>query len=272
MRAFSLLDPERAYGRGEIPPGIEIDWIAQAPRRPRRAWAAVASLAGGRAYSELLYRSRALSRSLAAAAAAEKPSWIVAHSYHVGAGGARGGQPDLDRFSQSRLRDLAAHGRGAGGRRGGVVRAPPGAARPEPRGEAGGRRRRPLVRLPPRCRSPARARGARRADGRRQRRRPRALPDARAGAGGRDRLLRRRPVLAAQRRRRALDAREGLARVEARAALGARRDPRTRGARGPPRPGGRRTGPCSAKGPTRARTGPERPSPSCRCSPAGGRG
>ena len=84
VRAFSLLDPERAYGRGEIPPGVEIDWIAQAPRRPRRAWAAAASLAGGRAYSELLYRSRALSKSLAAAAAVEKPSWIVAHSYHVG--------------------------------------------------------------------------------------------------------------------------------------------------------------------------------------------
>ena len=57
VRAFSLLDPERAYGRGEVPPEIEIDWIAQAPRRPRRVWAAAASLSGGRAYSELLYRS-----------------------------------------------------------------------------------------------------------------------------------------------------------------------------------------------------------------------
>ena len=84
VRAFSLLDPERAYGEGEVPRGVEVEWIPQAPRRLRRAWAVAASLAGGRAYSELLYRSRALARSLAAAAAVERPSWIVAHSYHVG--------------------------------------------------------------------------------------------------------------------------------------------------------------------------------------------
>ena len=84
VRAFSLLDPERAYGGGHAPDELDIEWIGQAPRRPRRAWAAAASLAGGRAYSELLYRSRALARSLAAASAVEAPSWIVAHSYHVG--------------------------------------------------------------------------------------------------------------------------------------------------------------------------------------------
>jgi len=84
VRAFALLDPERAYGRGELPRGVEAEWIAQAPRRLRRAWAAAASLAGGRSYSERLYRSRALSSRLSAAVAAEPPSWIVAHSYHVG--------------------------------------------------------------------------------------------------------------------------------------------------------------------------------------------
>jgi glycosyltransferase involved in cell wall biosynthesis len=84
VRAFSLLDPERAYGGGELPRGVEVEWIPQAPRRLRRAWAGAASLAGGRAYSEILYRSRALAGSLAAAAAVEAPSWVVAHSYHVG--------------------------------------------------------------------------------------------------------------------------------------------------------------------------------------------
>lgn len=84
VRAFSLLDPERAYGGGEMPRGVEAEWIPQPPRRLRRAWAAAASLAGTEAYSERLYRSRGLSRGLAAAAAEEPPSWILAHSYHVG--------------------------------------------------------------------------------------------------------------------------------------------------------------------------------------------
>jgi polysaccharide biosynthesis protein PslH len=84
VRAFCLLDPERAYGGGEIPRGVEVEWISQPPRRLRRAWAAAASLVANEGYSERLYRSRGLSRSLAAAVAAEPPSWIVAHSYHVG--------------------------------------------------------------------------------------------------------------------------------------------------------------------------------------------
>ena len=93
VRAFSLLEPERAYGAGELPRGVDVEWISQPPRRLRRAWAAAASLAGTDAYSERLYRSRALSRRVAAEAAAERPSWIVAHSYHVGRAALSAGSP-----------------------------------------------------------------------------------------------------------------------------------------------------------------------------------
>ncbi len=93
VRAFSLLDPERAYGGGEVPRGVEIEWISQPPRRMRRAWAAAASLAGSASYSERLYRSRDLCRRVAARAAAERPSWVVAHSYHVAPPALEAGAP-----------------------------------------------------------------------------------------------------------------------------------------------------------------------------------
>jgi glycosyltransferase involved in cell wall biosynthesis len=83
VRALALRDPERAYGGGELPPGVDVEWIAQAPRGRRRAVAAASSLATGGAYPERLYRSEALSRRLAERTAAEAPAWIVAHSYHV---------------------------------------------------------------------------------------------------------------------------------------------------------------------------------------------
>jgi len=81
--AFSLLDPERAYGRGEFPPGVEVEWVPQPPRKRRRVAAAAASLALGGAYSEWLYRSRELERVLGERARTESPGWVVAHSYHV---------------------------------------------------------------------------------------------------------------------------------------------------------------------------------------------
>ena len=83
VRAFSLLDPDRAYGGGELPPGVAVEWIPQRARRLRRAGALVRSLATGRAYSELLYASEELARRVAAACAARRPAWVVAHSYHV---------------------------------------------------------------------------------------------------------------------------------------------------------------------------------------------
>jgi glycosyltransferase involved in cell wall biosynthesis len=83
VRAFSLLDPERAYGRGRVPPGVEVEWLPQRPRGARRLSAVAASLTSGHSYSELLYRSGRLARRLAEATAARPPQWIVAHSYHV---------------------------------------------------------------------------------------------------------------------------------------------------------------------------------------------
>jgi glycosyltransferase involved in cell wall biosynthesis len=80
--AFSLEDPERAYG-GVAPEGVSIERIPQRARRVRRAGAAAKSLVSRRPYSELLYRSPALERRLAEACAKRAPAWIVAHSYHV---------------------------------------------------------------------------------------------------------------------------------------------------------------------------------------------
>ncbi|MEP6993765.1 MAG: glycosyltransferase [Acidobacteriota bacterium] len=92
VRAFCLLDPQRAY-RGELPEGIEIEWIPQAPRSRRRAIAAAGSLLTGRAYSERLYRSVRLERRIAALAAQERPCGIVAHSYHVAPAALSAGRP-----------------------------------------------------------------------------------------------------------------------------------------------------------------------------------
>ena len=93
VRAFALLDPERAYGGGQFPAGVEVEWIPQSPRRPRRAAAAVASLLSGRPYSQQLYRSRQLERSLATLAQSQRPRWIVAHSYHVAPAALLAGRP-----------------------------------------------------------------------------------------------------------------------------------------------------------------------------------
>jgi len=82
VRAFILKAPH--LPDGEYPDGVEAREFAQAGRSRRRALAAAESLAFSRAYPPLLYRSRALVRALEAAASQERPTWIVAHSYHVG--------------------------------------------------------------------------------------------------------------------------------------------------------------------------------------------
>ncbi len=82
VRAFALRDPERAY-EGEFPPGVDAELVTQAPRRRRRAGAALASLLAGGAYSERLYRSGRLARRVSSLARREEPRWIVAQSYHV---------------------------------------------------------------------------------------------------------------------------------------------------------------------------------------------
>ena len=93
VRAFALLDPQRAYGGGELPRGLAVEWIPQARRGIRRVAAAASSLFTGGPYSERLYRSARLERRLAEAAAADPPRWIVAHSYHVGPAAFAAGPP-----------------------------------------------------------------------------------------------------------------------------------------------------------------------------------
>jgi glycosyltransferase involved in cell wall biosynthesis len=93
VRAFCLRDPERAYGGGEFPPGVDAEFVPQAPRGARRAGAALASLLSGGAYSERLYRSGRLARRVASLARREEPRWIVAHAYHVAPAALGAGRP-----------------------------------------------------------------------------------------------------------------------------------------------------------------------------------
>ena len=93
VRAFSLEDPERAYGGGVAPPGVEVERIPQRARRFRRAGAAAGSLVSRRPYSELLYKSASLERRLAEACAERSPTWIVAHTYHVAPAALSAGAP-----------------------------------------------------------------------------------------------------------------------------------------------------------------------------------
>ncbi len=82
VRALALVPPHLA-GRGEYPPGVEIEEVPQVGRRVRSAAALAESALTGRAYPALLYRSGALSSLLSRWTARERPAWIVAHSYHV---------------------------------------------------------------------------------------------------------------------------------------------------------------------------------------------
>jgi glycosyltransferase involved in cell wall biosynthesis len=116
VRAFSLLDPQRAYGGGQFPAGVEIEWVPQSPRRPRRMAAAAASVLSRRPYSQRLYRSRQLELRLASLAQAQQPRWIVAHSYHVAPAALAAHRPvwvdfhNLDSEVWGRTADSAASG------------------------------------------------------------------------------------------------------------------------------------------------------------------
>lgn len=114
VRAFSLEDPERAYGGGLAPPGVTIERIPQRARRTRRAGAAARSVLSGRPYSELLYRSAPLERRLAEACAERRPDWIVAHSYHVASAALTAGPPvwiDFHNLDSEVWRRVGAAGR-----------------------------------------------------------------------------------------------------------------------------------------------------------------
>lgn len=82
VRALVLLPPHLRELPQEMPEGVEAERFPQSARSLRRA-AALAASAVGRAYSPFLYRSRPLALRLRQLASSEKPSWIVAHSYHV---------------------------------------------------------------------------------------------------------------------------------------------------------------------------------------------
>ena len=82
VRAFILVQSRGREADDGLPPGVEAEFFPQAPRRLRQA-GALAATAAGRAYSPFLYRSRPLAARVRHLAAAEKPRWIVAHSYHV---------------------------------------------------------------------------------------------------------------------------------------------------------------------------------------------
>jgi len=83
VRAFALRAPHLSASDAEYPSDVEVEEFPQSGRSARRALAAAASLIAGDAYSPRLYRSRRLAARLREAAGAERPAWIVAHTYHV---------------------------------------------------------------------------------------------------------------------------------------------------------------------------------------------
>ncbi|MGH9369018.1 MAG: glycosyltransferase [Thermoanaerobaculia bacterium] len=87
--ALVLRSPEGPAG--EYPAGVEVREIAHSRGALRRATAAARSLAGQEAYSGLLYGSAELARRAAEAVLRERPAWVVALSYHLGALAARQG-------------------------------------------------------------------------------------------------------------------------------------------------------------------------------------
>lgn len=91
VRAFVLAAP--GAPAGDYPAEVEVVEVPHALGRWQRAAAAAGSLAFGGAYSERLYRSAPLERRLAEAVAAERPAWVVAHSYHLGPSAVRAGAP-----------------------------------------------------------------------------------------------------------------------------------------------------------------------------------
>jgi len=83
IRAFALRAPHLSAADAEYPAGVEVEEFPQSARTFRRAAAAAASVLAGGAYSPRLYRSSPLAARLRDAADAERPAWIVAHTYHV---------------------------------------------------------------------------------------------------------------------------------------------------------------------------------------------
>ena len=83
IRAFVLRAPHLTAADGEYPAGVDVEEFPQSARAFRRVAAVAASLLAGGAYSPRLYRSAPLAARLREAVDAERPAWIVAHTYHV---------------------------------------------------------------------------------------------------------------------------------------------------------------------------------------------
>ena len=93
LRCFALVPPHLAQEPGQYPEGAEVETVPQADRRKRAAAALAWSLVSRRPYPQLLYSSTELSRRVRRLAAEEKPSWVIAHSYHVGSLALEAGPP-----------------------------------------------------------------------------------------------------------------------------------------------------------------------------------
>ena len=89
----AVLRPPESGGSGEYPAAVDVEEIPQARRSLRQAEALASSAFTGAAYSDWMYRSRALSSRLARWVAREKPAWVVAHSYHVAPAALETGSP-----------------------------------------------------------------------------------------------------------------------------------------------------------------------------------
>jgi glycosyltransferase involved in cell wall biosynthesis len=82
VKAFVLGGPPATAGN--YPAGVEVEEVPRRGRALRRVAAVARSLAGAAAYSDLLYRSDELERRVGEAASRERPSWVLAHFYHLG--------------------------------------------------------------------------------------------------------------------------------------------------------------------------------------------
>ena len=92
VRSFVLVPPHLENEPEEYPAGVEVERIAQPSLGLRQVAALGLALAGG-AYSPRLYASRALADRLAQLASREKPSWVIAQSYHVAPAARAAGAP-----------------------------------------------------------------------------------------------------------------------------------------------------------------------------------
>lgn len=117
VHAFALAPP-RLAGRGEYPPGVDVEEVPQRDAGLRRPLSLARSASSGAALPSVLYRSRRLGRRLRARAAERRPVWVVAHSYHVAETALEAGAPvwvDFHNVDSEIWRRMGERGTGASG-------------------------------------------------------------------------------------------------------------------------------------------------------------